>query len=120
MNSSSKTTEQAKLVLKLNDVSLDDEAQYSCENDKGNTKTIEINVTGKNPNMLRWFIIMSYVLVKPKVALETKPLDIKEGATEALVATCTASGAKPQPDIVWKDDQGTDYPADVTTKYDWL
>ena len=53
MNSSSKTTEQAKLVLKLNDVSLDDEAQYSCENDKGNTKTIEINVTGKNPNMLR-------------------------------------------------------------------
>ena len=59
-------------------------------------------------------------VVKPKVALETKPLDIKEGATEALVATCTASGAKPQPDIVWRDDQGTDYPADVTTKYDWL
>lgn len=44
--------------------------------------------------------------------------DFTDGDTEVIVAKCTASGAKPQPDIVWKDDKGKEYQAVVTNKYE--
>jgi len=97
--SADKTSGQAKLVLTLTDVTLDDAGSYSCESDKGSVTPIDINVT-----------------VKPTVVLETKINDIEEGKSDTIVAICTASGAKPQPDLVWTDDQGVDYSAESTVQ----
>jgi len=54
--------------------------------------------------------------VKPEVNLvEGEKFDIEENSV-AKFATCTAQGAKPQPDITWFDDQGKPYDGETTTK----
>ena len=56
------------------------------------------------------------ILVKPEVNLvEGEKFDIEENSV-AKFATCTAQGAKPQPDITWFDDQGKPYDGETTTK----
>ena len=61
-------------------------------------------------------LITQFILVKPEVNLvEGEKFDIEENSV-AKFATCTAQGAKPQPDITWFDDQGKPYDGETTTK----
>jgi len=90
---------QATMKLSLPNVQLEDEGSYSCENQIGESEEIKITVT-----------------VKPEVNLvEGEKFDIEENSV-AKFATCTAQGAKPQPDITWFDDQGKPYDGETTTK----
>ena len=53
--------------------------------------------------------------MKPEVTLEEEATFAVENGKSGTFATCTAAGAKPQPDITWEDDKGAQYNAQSTT-----
>ncbi|CBY33034.1 unnamed protein product [Oikopleura dioica] len=95
------SSSSSKLDLRINQVQLEDEDTYVCENQRGEGYDIKLVVT-----------------VKPEVAIEEAPSLVVNSGEELQIGTCRASGAKPRPQIQWLDDRGKVYDAneDATKK----
>jgi hypothetical protein len=88
------SSSSSKLDLRINQVQLEDEDTYVCENQRGEGYDINVVVT-----------------VKPEVAIEEAPSMVVNSGEELQIGTCRASGAKPRPQIQWQDDKGRVYDA---------
>lgn len=82
----------AQLDLSLTNITLDDEATYSCQNQMSEDTQINIVVT-----------------VQPSVEVQNEQtLDTQAGQL-LKIGSCTANNGKPRPTILWEDNSGNPY-----------